>query len=106
VYSSKSGVWPGSLQPDGLVIFAMLSSGVFEFARPINSSMIFGGSPAAGITVGFEMTRAIPKNYMQSRRSAIDFCPSATKNPPLPGGCDTLLSTFIEKSSFESCSSL
>ena len=39
-----------------------------ELTRPINSSIIFGGSPAAGIVVGAEMSRAIPYNYMQTRR--------------------------------------
>jgi hypothetical protein len=37
----------------------MLISAVFEFTRPKNSSMIFGGVPAAGITVGFEILLAI-----------------------------------------------
>jgi hypothetical protein len=75
----------------------MLSAEVAEFTRPINSSMIFGGSPAAGITVGLEMTRAIPKNYMQSRRSAIEFCPFAAKRTPPARGCDKLFSTSAEK---------
>jgi hypothetical protein len=39
--------------------------------RPINSSMIFGGSPAAGMTVGADMTRAMPNNYTQNQRRSI-----------------------------------
>ena len=43
----------------------MLTAAVFEFIRPINSSMILAGCPAAGMTVGAEMSRAIGKNYME-----------------------------------------
>jgi hypothetical protein len=35
--------------------------------------MIFGGWPAAGITVGAEMSFAIVRNYSQNRCRAIDF---------------------------------
>ena len=73
VYSSNSGVCPGSLQPEGLVIFAMLIADVPEFTRPTSSSIIFGGCPAAGMTVGVEMIRAIPNNYMQNHLGAITF---------------------------------
>jgi hypothetical protein len=75
----------------------MLTADVPEFTFPINSSMIFGGSPAAGMTVGVEMTRAIPKNYMQSRRSAIELCPFAAKKTPPARGCDKLFLTSAEK---------
>jgi hypothetical protein len=37
---------PTRARPDGLVIFAMLILVISEFTRPMNSSMIFGGSPA------------------------------------------------------------
>jgi hypothetical protein len=37
----------------------MLMALVDEFTRPINSAIIFGGCPAAGITVGFEISRAM-----------------------------------------------
>ena len=37
------------------------SADVWEFTRPINSSMIFGGSPAAGITATERITRAMLK---------------------------------------------
>jgi hypothetical protein len=40
----------------------MLSAEVCEFTRPMNSSMIFGGSPAAGITVGAEISLGIVKS--------------------------------------------
>ena len=43
----------------GLVILAMLSAAVCELTRPMNSSMIFGGSPAAGMTVGLEIKVAM-----------------------------------------------
>jgi hypothetical protein len=46
--------------------------------------MIFGGSPAAGITVGVGMIRAIVKIYLQSRRRAIEFLQSAGKNAGRP----------------------
>src|SRR5262249_48341333 len=90
VYSSNSGVCPGSLQPDGLVICAMLTAAVPEFTRPINSSMIFGGSPAAGITVGAEMIRAISKNYMETRLRAIESVRRGKKTPPAGRSCDRL----------------
>ena len=69
----------------------MLSADVSEFTRPINSSMIFGGCPAAGMTAGVEMTRAIPKNYTQNRRRAIQFLQVAGKNTPV-SKCDKLVS--------------
>ncbi|MND02503.1 hypothetical protein D3C83_219010 [compost metagenome] len=47
VYSSNSGVWPGSTQPLGLFIRATLTPSVAEFTRPMYSSMIFGLLPAA-----------------------------------------------------------
>jgi hypothetical protein len=71
VYSSNSGVCPDSCQPDGLIIFATLMAGVFEFTLPINSSMIFGGSPAAGMTVGDKISFAIVKNYIERDFTAI-----------------------------------
>jgi hypothetical protein len=49
----------------------MLIAAVPEFTRPTNSSIIFGGSPAAGMTVGVEMIRAMPNNYMQNQLGAI-----------------------------------
>jgi len=51
----------------------MLIADVPEFTRSINSSMIFDGSPAAGMTVGAEMIRAIFKNYMEKQLRAIDL---------------------------------
>ena len=52
VYSSNSGVWPGSYQPAGLFMRATLASMVWEFTRPIYSLMIFGLLPAASIIEG------------------------------------------------------
>jgi hypothetical protein len=72
----------------------MLIADVPEFTRPINSSIIFGGSPAAGITVGAEMIRAISKNYMEKRLRAIEFLPFAGKKPPPAArSCDRLFLT-------------
>src|SRR5512143_3515704 len=47
VYSLNSGVCAGSDQPSGLVILAILTSEVCEFALPMNSSICLGGMPAA-----------------------------------------------------------
>jgi len=54
----------------GLVILAMLSAAVCEFTRPTNSSIIFGGSPAAGTTVGFGTNVGITpqRRFYQSGR--------------------------------------
>ena len=52
MYSSNSGAWPGSTQPGGLVIRAMLTAAVAVFTRPTNSSMRLGRLPAEGMTVG------------------------------------------------------
>src|ERR1019366_1711156 len=56
VYSSNCGVCPGSTQPDGLRICAMLTASVFEFTRPTTSSISFGLLPAAVIRLGFSMS--------------------------------------------------
>ena len=58
VYSSNSGVWPGSTQPAGLRMRAMLTSAVCEFTLPKNSSIVFGLLPTALINVGFAMSLA------------------------------------------------
>ncbi len=59
MYSSNSGRWPGSTQPDGLVISATDTDDVPVFTRPTNSLMSFGGSPAAGMVVGSVISAAI-----------------------------------------------
>src|ERR1043166_7601932 len=56
VYSSNSGVCPGSTHPLGLCIRATLTPEVFEFTRPMTSSMIFGLFPAAAMTEGFSIS--------------------------------------------------
>src|SRR5262249_54157564 len=53
VYSSNSGVWPGSTQPEGLRMCAMLTALVPEFTRPTYSSMLLGLLPAATMRVAF-----------------------------------------------------
>ena len=55
VYSSNSGVWPGSIQPAGLRMRAMLRAAVFEFMRPMNSSIRLGLFPAAAMAVALWM---------------------------------------------------
>ena len=50
----------------------MLTMDVAEFTRSMNSSMIFGGWPAAGITVGAEMSFATIDNYIQTQLVAIE----------------------------------
>jgi hypothetical protein len=57
-------------------------AGVLEFTFPINSSMIFGGSPAAGMTAGARMILAIPNNYMQTQLDAIRPSQLARKTQP------------------------
>ena len=59
VNSSNCGVWPGSTQPDGLVMRATLTPGVAEFTRPTNSSIRFGLLPADWTIVGFSIRRAM-----------------------------------------------
>jgi len=60
VYSSNSGVCPGSTQPGGLFMCATLTSLVFELTRPTYSAMCFGLFPAAWMTVGASMSLAMP----------------------------------------------
>src|SRR5438105_4961832 len=52
VYSSNSGVCPGSTHPDGLRILATLSDAVSVATRPMNSSIRFGLFPADSMTCG------------------------------------------------------
>jgi hypothetical protein len=65
----------------------MLMAGVAVLTRPKNSSMIFGGCPAAGITFGFVMIRDMAE-------LTIKACPVSTcvalgwakrPEPPYPG---------------------
>src|SRR5437773_11239633 len=52
VYSSNSGVCPGSTQPAGLRMCATLTAAVFELTRPTYSSICFGRVPAARMRAG------------------------------------------------------
>ena len=63
MYSSNSGVCPGSTQPGGLVIRATLAPAVPEFTRPTNSSIRFGLFPADWMMVGFSIVRAMRGAY-------------------------------------------
>src|SRR5260221_1074630 len=58
VNSSKSGCWPGSVQPDGLRMWAMLTPESFEFTRPMYSSNNL--PPGTGIRVGFAINVGMP----------------------------------------------
>jgi hypothetical protein len=57
VNSSNSGAWPGSRHPCGLCMTAIETDEVPVFTRPTNSEMVFGGSPAAGTSVGASIRR-------------------------------------------------
>src|SRR3954454_8503034 len=52
VYSSNSGVCPGSTQPGGLCMRATETAAVSLFTRPMYSSIRFGLFPAASMTFG------------------------------------------------------
>src|ERR1035438_9365160 len=64
VYSSNSGVWPGSSQPSGLRMWATLMAAVEVLTRPTYSSISLGLFPAGvmrvglGIRVGMEEHRS------------------------------------------------
>src|SRR3954452_8510894 len=64
VYSSNSGVCPGSTHPLGLFIRATLHADVFEFTRPMNSSILFGLLPAASMTEGCLMCVGMSGVYL------------------------------------------
>jgi hypothetical protein len=55
VYSSNSGVCPGSFHPGGLFILAMLTELDPVFTFPMYSSIIFGLFPEASTTAGFSI---------------------------------------------------
>src|SRR5262245_36464580 len=59
VYSSNSGVCPGSTQPEGLCMWATLTAVVPELTRPTYSSMAFGLLPAATMRVAFGMRMGV-----------------------------------------------
>src|SRR4051795_9883771 len=64
VYSSNSGVCPGSTHPLGLFIRATLHAEVFELTRPMNSSIRFGLLPAASMTEGCLMCVGMRRVYL------------------------------------------
>src|SRR3954467_15387994 len=72
VYSSNSGVCPGSTQPPGLFIRATLHAAVFELTRPMNSSILLGLLPAASMTEGCLMCVGMRGVYL-------------LRDPPLDG---------------------
>ena len=63
MYSSKSGRWPGSLQPAGDRIRATLRRSSELLARPANSSISLGGSPAASTRTGASISSGIGAGY-------------------------------------------
>src|SRR5829696_5405065 len=56
VYSSKSGRWPGSTQPDGERMWATLTRSSPVFTRPAYSSISFGLVPAASTRLGVSIS--------------------------------------------------
>jgi hypothetical protein len=60
VNSSNSGRWPGSAQPAGLRMWAMLSAVSPVLALPTYSSISFGGSPAAATRLGSPISSGMP----------------------------------------------
>ena len=59
MYSSNSGVCPGSIYPDGLRMRAMLTDFVCVATRPMNSSIRFGLLPAASMIRGLSTSFAM-----------------------------------------------
>src|ERR1035441_10743363 len=57
-YSSNSGVWPGSVQPAGLSMRAMLTAAVAELTPPTYSAIRFGRLPDAAMMLAFRSGRA------------------------------------------------
>ena len=62
VYSSNSGVWPGSTHPEGLTILAMLIPPAPVLTRPTNSSIRFGILPALWTLAGASMRFTTPSS--------------------------------------------
>src|SRR5512134_933475 len=67
VYSSKSGRWPGSLQPAGERMRATLTRCSPLLARPVNSSISLGGRPAASTRTGASISSGIGARLSQPR---------------------------------------
>src|SRR5262249_19173778 len=72
LYSSNSGVCPGSIQPPGLRIRAMLAWAVCELTRPMNSSITFGLLPAALMIVGFGMCLGMLEDSLPMQNDLAD----------------------------------
>src|SRR4051812_17463247 len=67
VYSSNSGVCPGSTQPAGLCIRATETGGGSLFTRPMYSSIRFGLFPAASMTVGELMCVGMRRSLLRAQ---------------------------------------
>ena len=59
MYSSNVGRWPGSDQPAGERMCAMLRASVPVLIRPTTSSIRLGGVPRAATRTGFSMSRGM-----------------------------------------------
>jgi hypothetical protein len=60
VNSPNSGRWPGSAQPDGLRMWAMLTAVSPVLARPHIRAISFGCSPAAATRLGAPISSGMP----------------------------------------------
>src|SRR3954453_19830508 len=69
VYSSNSGVCPGSTQPAGLCIRAAGAAGVSLLTRPMYSSIRFGLFPAASMTFGELMCVGMRRSLLRAQPS-------------------------------------
>src|SRR5665213_3425327 len=69
VYSSNSGCCPGSLHPDGLCMWAMLTAESLVFTRPIYSSIFL--SPGTGMRVAAGTSRGMTISMVEYLMIAI-----------------------------------
>src|SRR5688572_29621589 len=81
VYSSNSGVWPGSSQPPGLRMRATLSASWRELTRPMYSSITLGRFPAAATRVGFSIS--VGMTLSSSSRPPVDVVADLHRLPGL-----------------------
>src|SRR3954447_21111078 len=116
VYSSNSGVCPGSTHPLGLFIRATLHAEVFELTRPMNSSIRFGLLPAASMTDGCLMCVGMRRVYRpragderlsrggrgEAGSAEKTSASSASPRPPRELFCGATPRTVLERRKFRS----
>src|SRR5205823_12256769 len=90
VYSSNSGVCPGSTQPAGLRMCATLTAAVFELTRPTYSSICFGRVPAARMRAGWATCSGMEPRERRRGREHGRLAPGelAETRPHTGFGCD------------------